>query len=79
MRDADARGSEGLYEGERLVGRATSGGFGFRTNKSLALGLVEIGSGVAGAVLEIVILGERYPATVIEDSPYDPSNERLRA
>ena len=32
--DADARGSEGLYKDGQLVGRATSGGFGFRTNKS---------------------------------------------
>jgi dimethylglycine dehydrogenase len=78
-RDADARGSEGLYERSRLVGRATSGGYGFRTSKSLALGLVEAELAVIGTDLEIEILGERYLATVIEESPYDPDNERLRA
>ena len=78
-KDADARGSEGLYEKSRLVGRATSGGYGFRTSKSLALGLVEAELAVIGTDLEIEILGERYPATVIEESPYDPDNERLRA
>ena len=78
-KDADARGSEGLYEKSRLVGRATSGGYGFRTSKSLALGLVEAELAAIGTDLEIEILGERYPATVIEESPYDPDNERLRA
>ena len=45
--DADARGSEGLYKDGQLVGRATSGGFGFRTNKSLALGLVRTAYGLS--------------------------------
>ena len=31
-----------------------------------------------GVGLEIEILGKMYPATVIADSPFDPSNERLR-
>ena len=38
--DADARGSEAIYKDGKLVGRATSGGYGFRVEKSLALGLV---------------------------------------
>jgi dimethylglycine dehydrogenase len=31
-----------------------------------------------GTELEIEILGTRYPASVIPDSPFDPNNERLR-
>ncbi|MGB2381246.1 MAG: GcvT family protein, partial [Porticoccaceae bacterium] len=75
--DADARGSEGLYKDGQLVGRATSGGFGFRTNKSLALGLVKAEFGTLGTELEIEILGDRYAATVIQESPFDPDNRRL--
>jgi dimethylglycine dehydrogenase len=75
--DADARGSEGLYKEGQLVGRATSGGFGFRTNKSLALGLVKAEFGAVGTELEIEILGHRYAATVIQESPFDPDNRRL--
>lgn len=76
--DADARGSEGLYKDGQLVGRATSGGFGFRVNKSLALGLVKTAYGAIGTELEIEILGERYRATVIEESPFDGDNAVLR-
>jgi dimethylglycine dehydrogenase len=77
--DADARGSEGLYKDGQLIGRATSGGYGFRTQKSLALGLVKTAYGAIGTELEIEILGERYKATVIDESPFDANNEALRA
>ncbi|MGQ7794032.1 GcvT family protein [Faunimonas sp. B44] len=77
--DADARGSEPLWAGDDLVGRATNGGFGWRTGKSLALGMVRPEFGEVGTELEIQILGERRRATVIPESPYDPGNARLRA
>jgi len=31
-----------------------------------------------GSEMSIEILGKAYRATVIEDSPFDPKNERLR-
>ncbi|MFT5481464.1 MAG: dimethylglycine dehydrogenase [Halieaceae bacterium] len=77
--DADARGSEALYKDGELVGRSTSGGFGFRTEKSLALGLVRPEFAVPGTELEIEILSERYRVTVVEESPYDPDNAALRS
>ena len=77
--DADARGSEAIYKDGQVVGRATSGGFGWRVNKSLALGLVRIDLTTIGTELEIEILGEKYSAVVIEESPFDQSNECLRA
>jgi len=77
--DADARGSEGLYKAGKLVGRATSGGYGFRLQKSLALGLVRPEYAQAGTELEIEILGSRHRVTVLEESPYDPDNSLLRS
>ena len=77
--DADARGSEAIYKDGVVVGRATSGGYGFRIGKSLALGMVNTGLETVGTELEIEILGQMYQATVIEESPFDPDNERLRA
>lgn len=77
--DADARGSEAIYKDGVLVGRATSGGYGWRLGKSLALAMVKPELGELGTELEIKILGEMYKATVIEESPFDPTNERLRA
>ena len=76
--DADARGSEPIYRGAELVGRCTSGGFGWRVGKSLALAMVKPELGQTSSELEIAILGRRHKATVIPDSPFDPTNERLR-
>jgi dimethylglycine dehydrogenase len=77
--DADARGSEPLWKGSELIGRATDGGFGWRIGKSLALGMVKPEFGETGTELEIQILGERKRATIIPESPYDPENAKLRA
>ena len=76
--DADARGSEAVYHQGTLVGRTTSGGYGWRTGKSLAIVMVPPALAVMGAKFDIAILGTRYGATIIEDSPFDPANDRLR-
>ncbi|GGH29058.1 dimethylglycine dehydrogenase [Alsobacter metallidurans] len=77
--DADARGSEPLWLNGDLIGRSTSGGYGWRCGKSLALGMVRPDLGEIGQELEITILGEKRRCTVVEESPFDPQNERLRA
>ena len=77
--DADALGGNPLYQDGKLVGRATSGGYGFRVKKSLALAMVSPELAEVGTVLEIDILGRRFDAVVIEESPFDPANEKLRA
>jgi dimethylglycine dehydrogenase len=76
--DADALGNNALLKDGELVGRATSGGYGFRVGKSLALGMVKPELTEPGSELGIDILGKTYKATVIPDSPFDPKNERLR-
>jgi dimethylglycine dehydrogenase len=78
IHDADARGSEAIYKDGELVGRATSGGYGFRVEKSLALGLVKPEVAIVGNTLEIEILGHLYHATILAESPYDPENVKLR-
>jgi len=77
--DADARGSEPITLHGELVGRVTSGGFGWRVGKSLALAMVRADLQEAGTEMDISILGKMYRAVVIEESPYDPANVRLRA
>jgi dimethylglycine dehydrogenase len=76
--DADARGSEPVMRGGASVGRTTSGGFGWRTRKSLALAMVRPDCAEPGTELEIRVLGERRRAIVIGDSAYDPANAALR-
>ena len=77
--DADPIGNEPLWQGSRMIGRATAGAFGHFTGKCLALGYVESGHEAVGTELEIEILGRRYPALVVPESPHDPDNERLRS
>ncbi|MEX0583294.1 MAG: aminomethyltransferase family protein, partial [Sneathiella sp.] len=78
--DADPLGNEPLYDTSgNIVGRATAGAYGHWVEKSLAQGYIKAGMEAVGTRLEIEILGERYPATIIEESIFDPENERLRA
>ena len=77
--DSDARGSEPLYAKGQLIGRATNGGFGYRANKSLALGMVKPEHSAIGTELEIKILGKLFKATIVPESPYDPDNKALRS
>ena len=79
IKDADARGSEPIRKNGELVGRATSGGFGWRVNKSLALAMIKPALIKPKAVFEIIILGKPYKAAIIPDSPFDPDNKCLRS
>ena len=76
--DADARGSEPVYLGDKIVGRTTSGGYGWRVGKSLALAMVHPDFSEPGTEVEITVLGERRRATVVPESPFDPENAVLR-
>lgn len=77
--DADVIGNNPIYKGKEVVGRATSGGFGWRMHKSLALGMVHPDQSHSGNELSIEILGKRYNCKVLNDSPHDPENEKLRS
>jgi dimethylglycine dehydrogenase len=78
--DADCMGGEPIYDGDRVVGVTTSGGYGHRTGKSLAFAYVAPEFTSVGTKVEVGILESRRPATVIESEPvYDRENERLKA
>ena len=76
--DADARGSEPVTKDGVMVGRTTSGGYGWRTGKSLALAMVKPELSNIGSEVDVRILGETRRAVVVPDSPYDPKNAALR-
>ena len=78
--DADAIGNNPIMTPDgTVIGRATSGGYGFRLEKSLAIAMVRPDLAAVGTELLIDVLDQRLKATVIEESPYDPDNEKLRA
>ncbi|MEE8535371.1 MAG: FAD-dependent oxidoreductase [Kiloniellales bacterium] len=77
--DADAFGNEPVTtpDGE-TVGVVTSGGYGHRVAKSLALAYVEAAQAAEGTALAVEILGDVRPARVVASPAYDPENARLR-
>jgi dimethylglycine dehydrogenase len=78
--DCDAPYMSTLWHGGKVVGETTSGNWGYRTGKSIALGMLRADLAVAGTEIEVEIYGDRFKATVQPDGPlFDPNNERLRA
>ena len=55
----------------------TSGGYGFRVDRSIALGYLPTECCGPGTRLTVEILGSRRPATVVQAPLYDPANELL--
>ncbi|MBK0399285.1 FAD-dependent oxidoreductase [Limibaculum sp. M0105] len=77
---ADAPYMSTVWLGDSVVGETTSGGWGYRVGRSLALGTIRADLAVPGTRLEVEIFGERFPAEVQPDGPlWDPENARLRA
>jgi dimethylglycine dehydrogenase len=68
-----------LWAGDKVAGRATGGGFSVHFNQQIALAYVRPDHAASGTELTIKMLNRHYPARVVEESPYDPANERLRA
>lgn len=69
-----------IWKDGEIVGEVTSGGWGYRVGKSIALGMVKPELATEGTALEIDIFGTRFAATVQADAPlWDRDNERLRA
>lgn len=69
-----------LWSDGQVVGETTSGNWGYRVGKSIALGMLRADLAVPGKEIEVEIFGDRFKATVEADQPlWDPSNERLRA
>ena len=77
--DADVRGGEPAYDGDRVIGVATSGSYGHTVNKSLAFVFVPPEYAFPGTTFDIEILSHRRQAKVLAEAAYDPKNKRLRS
>ena len=77
--DADAIGNEPVYYNNRIVGVVTSGGYGFRVNKSLAFAYVESDLAENKREFNIQIQGSMRKAVVLDKAAYDPKNIRLKS
>ena len=75
---AVALGSEPVRVDGELVGRVTSGGYGYTVERSIAYAYLSSEVSV-GVDVEVEIFGEWVPGVVAAEPLYDPKGERLRA
>ncbi len=60
------------------MGMTSSGGYGHRVGKALAMGYIKPELAQEGTRLEVEILNQRFPAQVVSMPLYDPKNEKLK-
>jgi len=77
--DTDAYGGEAIYSGDRLAGYLTSGGYGYRVGKSLALGYLSPEHHQTGHEFRVDILGDLRPARLTAGPAWDPAGLRMKA
>ena len=65
-----------VMRGETAVGLVTSGAFGHRIGKRVALAYMTDGAAPDDSDLSVLVLGESINAKVLEKPPYDPNNLR---
>ncbi|NMG38798.1 FAD-dependent oxidoreductase [Chelativorans sp. ZYF759] len=78
----DSSRIRGIRDGDwAVIGWVTSGGYAHWVQKSMAQGYVpaELATDESQGLFEIEILGQRRPARINVEPPFDPSGERMRA
>jgi 4-methylaminobutanoate oxidase (formaldehyde-forming) len=74
-----ALGSEPVRIDGAIVGRVTSGGYGFRIARSIAYAYVPASQAEAGRAVEVEVFGEWIPGEIATEPLYDPSGARIRS
>jgi 4-methylaminobutanoate oxidase (formaldehyde-forming) len=74
-----ALGNEPIRAGDAVVGRVTSGGYGFTVGASIAYGYLPVASAELGTRLEVEVFGEWIGATVRAEPLFDPEGARIRS
>ena len=72
-------GSEPVRVGGEVVGRVTTGGFGYAVGRSIALAYLPVAHAEVGTAVDIEVFGEWVAAEVAAEPLYDPKGERIRA
>jgi glycine cleavage system aminomethyltransferase T/glycine/D-amino acid oxidase-like deaminating enzyme len=72
-----ALGNEPVRVGEEVVGRVTSGGYGYTVERSIAYAYVPADLAI-GAAVEIDIFGRWVAGEIVAEPLFDPKGERAR-
>jgi glycine cleavage system aminomethyltransferase T/glycine/D-amino acid oxidase-like deaminating enzyme len=75
---AVALGSEPVRVGGELLGRVTSGGYGYTVERSIAYAYLPTTAAEPDTAVEVEIFGDRVAGTVAEEPLFDPKGERIR-
>ena len=76
--DTDPWGKEAIFVDGKKVGRLTSGGWSVAFGKQIGMGYVSPELAEVGTKLKVKMLLQEWDAVVVEDSPFDPTNARIR-
>jgi 4-methylaminobutanoate oxidase (formaldehyde-forming) len=76
---AVALGNEPIRAGGAVVGRVTSGGYGFSVAASIAYGYLPVALAEVGQRVEVEVFGEWIGAEVRAEPLFDPEGSRIRA
>ncbi len=76
---AVALGSEPVRVGDELVGRVTSGGYGYTVERSIAYAYLPADASEAGTEVAVEIFGEWVAGVVAAEPLFDPAGERIRS
>jgi 4-methylaminobutanoate oxidase (formaldehyde-forming) len=71
-------GNEPVRLGGQIVGRVTSGGFGYTLGSSIAYAYLPVEYAVPDTEVDIDIFGVWVNATVTREPLFDPRSERVR-
>jgi glycine cleavage system aminomethyltransferase T/glycine/D-amino acid oxidase-like deaminating enzyme len=71
-------GGEPVRINGELVGRVTSGGYGYTVGRSIAFAYLPVGRAETGTRLEIDLFGQWTTGQVADDVLHDPSGSRIR-
>ena len=74
-----ALGSEPVRVDGEIVGRVTSGGYGYTVERSIAYAYLPASSATPGTRVEAEIFGRWVQGAVAEEPLFDPKGERIRA
>jgi dimethylglycine dehydrogenase len=76
--DTDPWGKEALLLNGEKIGRLTSGGWSVAFGRQIGMGYVRPDLAAVGTKLQVRMLRQAWDAVVVEDSPHDPANARIR-
>jgi dimethylglycine dehydrogenase len=78
-KDSDPWGYNPIFLDGTRIGMTSSGGYGHRVEKSIALGYVKPEYARPGTKMDVEVLGRLRSAEVVAMPLYDPENERMKS